>query len=133
MATLVVGSEGILLGVPKERILFICTANMSRSPACERLFAGAQKFEARSAGTKGAEYGHTQVSQALIDWADRVFVMSEAEDGHLTYLRENFNLDGKPVHVLGVPNVYDLSEGQQAALYVVLREKLASFFDLTNL
>lgn len=119
--------------MPKERILFVCTANMSRSPAGERLFAGARKFEARSAGTKGAEYGRTQVTQALVDWAERVFVMSEAEDGHLTYLREHFSLGAKPVFVLGVPNVYDLSESQQAALAIVLREKLAPFFDLANL
>lgn len=119
-------------GVPKEKLLFVCTANVSRSPMAAHLFDGAARFEARSAGTDGGTWGRTQVTQDLVDWADRIFVMSE-EDGHLSFLRERFDLGGKPVEVLGVANDYDMSPARQLALEAALRAALARHFDLANL
>jgi len=45
-------------------------------------------YEAKSAGID--QNAFVKVSQDLIDWADVVFVMSEKEDGHLTFLEKQF-------------------------------------------
>lgn len=34
----------------KTKLLFLCSANMDRSPAAEALFEGSTEFEAKSAG-----------------------------------------------------------------------------------
>ena len=71
-----------------ERILFICTANVDRSPTAEELYAKDARYEVRSAGT--APFATTPINRELLQWADRVFVMCEREDRHATQLRLRF-------------------------------------------
>ena len=56
------------------------------------------------------------MSQELIDWADKIFVMSEIEDGHLTYLESHFDLKSKPVFDLDeiglVKTIQSLTDGK---------------------
>jgi len=89
------------------KVLFICTGNMCRSPAAEKLlnfYGGAAGFQARSRGL-GVQPGfglHKKMAALLkaegvtdlahkgslvtepdADWADRIFVMEEAQQDAL--------------------------------------------------
>jgi len=50
--------------------------------------------------------------------------MSEKEDGHLTSLKNNFNLDGKEVYDLDVSDIYDEKDPELAS---ILRKKLSHY------
>ena len=89
----------------KAKLLFVCTGNRDRSPTAEDLFRNSKEYEAKSAGTHA--FATQRVSQELIDWADKIFVMSELEDQHLTFLETNFNLKGKAVYDLDIPDRYE--------------------------
>lgn len=54
--------------------------------------------------------------------------MSETEDGHATYLRSHFDIEGKNLEVLGIPNDYDTAiPEQREALTRILEEKLSAY------
>lgn len=72
----------------RERILFVCTANIDRSPTAESLYAGDPRYEVLSAGT--APFAMVPLSQRILEWADRIFVMSEREDHHKTDIERRF-------------------------------------------
>lgn len=108
----------------KPRLLFICTANINRSRASEDLFKDSDKYEVQSAGLIEHRLGGQVVTQDLINWADRVFVMDEKNDCHLTLLNSRFNTNGKRVDVLDIIDMY--SRGNEL-LIELLKSKLASF------
>jgi predicted protein tyrosine phosphatase len=108
-----------------KHLLFICTGNVNRSPTAESLFLNSRFYEAKSAGTD--QNAAVKVSQDLIDWADVVFVMSEKEDGHLTFLENNFSLRNKPAYDLEIPDDYDTNDPE---LICLLREKIERFIPL---
>ena len=60
----------------------------------------------------------------MLDWADVVFVMSEREAGHVSYLKWNFNLNGKQIHDLKILDRYYRNDPDLVSL---LRERLAPF------
>jgi predicted protein tyrosine phosphatase len=72
----------------RERILFVCTANVDRSKTAEDLYAEDPRYEVRSAGV--APFARRRLDRDLLAWADRVFVMSERDDSHLTLIRARF-------------------------------------------
>ena len=72
----------------RERILFVCTANIDRSPTAESLYAGDPRYEVLSAGT--APFAVVPISQQILEWADRIFVMSERDDHHKTDIEQRF-------------------------------------------
>lgn len=74
--------------IKRERILFVCTANIDRSPTAESLYAGDPRYEVLSAGTAG--FALVPISERIVEWADRIFVMSEREDRHKTELEKRF-------------------------------------------
>jgi predicted protein tyrosine phosphatase len=88
----------------KTKLLFVCTGNRDRSPTAEELFRDSKEYEARSAGT--SVFAVRRVTQELIDWADKIFVMSELEDRHLTFLETHFNLEGKAVYDIDISDRY---------------------------
>jgi predicted protein tyrosine phosphatase len=106
----------------KRHLLFICSGNVNRSPTAESLFLNSRFYESKSAGTN--QHAVVRVSQGLIDWADVVFVMSEKEDGHLTFIKNNFGVKDKLVCDLDVPDNYDTGDPE---LIRLLREKIAEF------
>ena len=71
-----------------ERILFVCTANVDRSPTAEDLYRDDERYEVRSAGV--APFATVPLTRDLLLWADRVFVMNEREDQHRTLIRIRF-------------------------------------------
>jgi predicted protein tyrosine phosphatase len=72
----------------RQRILFICTANLDRSRTAEDLYGRDPRYDVRSAGT--ASFATQTLSRELLQWADRVFVMNERHDQHRTQLRMRF-------------------------------------------
>ena len=84
----------------RQRILFVCTANVDRSRTAEDLYARDPRYEVLSAGT--ATYARTPVTREILLWADRVFVMSERQERHGTLLRQRFPEVEKPVVDLDV-------------------------------
>ena len=72
----------------RERILFVCTANVDRSRTAEDLYQDDPRYEIASAGT--APFATTALTRDLLRWADRIFVMCEREDRHQTLIRMRF-------------------------------------------
>jgi len=85
----------------KRKLLFICTANLDRSPCAESLFENSEKYEAKSAGI--GLLTENPVTKEIIDWADEIFVMGHE---HKVLLREKFGDIDKDVVVLGVSNEF---------------------------
>jgi len=85
---------------PRERILFVCTANVDRSRTAEDMYREDARYEVRSAGV--APFATVVLTRDLLLWADRVFVMSEREDRHRTLLRLRFPEVERPVVDLDV-------------------------------
>src|SRR3989344_344299 len=106
----------------KKKLLFICSGNISRSPAAEGLFSDSALYETTSAGV--SPNAARKISQDLIDWADKIFVMSEKEDGHLSFLRENFDITGKEIYNLEISNKYQRDDPELTAL---LKARLAQY------
>ena len=102
-----------------ERILFVCTANVDRSPTAEDLYTDDDRYEVRSAGV--APFATVPLTRDLLLWADRVFVMNEREDQHRTIIRIRFPDVDRPVVDLEVP---DLWERRGPALVRLLLRKL---------
>jgi predicted protein tyrosine phosphatase len=84
----------------REHILFVCTANVDRSRTAEDLYRDDPRFEVRSAGT--APFAKNPLTRALLQWADRVFVMCEKEDRHQTLIKLRFPDTNRPVVDLDV-------------------------------
>jgi protein-tyrosine phosphatase len=80
---------------PRERILFVCTANVDRSRTAEDLYRRDERYEVRSAGV--APFATVPLTEELLLWADRVFVMNEEEDHHRTFIRVRFPNVERPV------------------------------------
>ena len=116
----------------KKHLLFICTANLCRSPLAASLFDNSEIYEAKSAGTdvKPEYINSVQINQELLDWADEIFVMSEKEDHHLSYIKENFVLNNKKVTVLDISNVYNTAVTEERDFIIkILKDKLSSYLN----
>jgi predicted protein tyrosine phosphatase len=85
---------------PRERILFICTANIDRSRTAEDMYREDSRYEVRSAGV--APFATVVLTRDLLLWADRVFVMNEREDQHRTLIRIRFPDVDRPIVDLDV-------------------------------
>lgn len=106
----------------KKNLLFVCTVGLQRSPTAASLFKDSDRYDAKYAGTHALSF--SKVSQKHIDWSDEIFVFDEDTDKHRTYLEKNFDLQGKPIHVLDVPDVYFRGERE---LKEILTEKLSGY------
>jgi predicted protein tyrosine phosphatase len=105
----------------RERILFVCTANVDRSRTAEDLYAEDPRYEVRSAGT--APFATTLLTRELLLWADRVFVMNEKQDAHVTLIKMRF--PGADVRLFDL-DVEDLWRRGHPELVSRLRRKLTS-------
>lgn len=86
-----------------KKVLFVCTANIQRSPTAENLFQGWKGiWEAKSAGITPEPDGK-RLTQELLDWADIVIVM---ETMHGRYIRTHFRCAKGKVHVLNIADRY---------------------------
>lgn len=109
----------------RKKLLFVCTANLQRSPTAENLFNGNKNYEAKSAGIH--PYAPQTVTKELVDWADIIFVFSEKNEGHKSFLLEKFNgLNPNKVIDLDVQDMFDKNDPE---LIKLLKEKLAKYLD----
>jgi predicted protein tyrosine phosphatase len=104
----------VLEAAPREHILFVCTANIDRSPTAEELYSHDDRYEVRSAGV--APFARQPVTRDLLLWADRVFVMNEREDQHRTLIRIRFPEVDRPVVDLDVQDRWPRRDPELVAL-----------------
>lgn len=89
----------------KTKLLFLCSANMDRSPAAESLFKDSKKFEAKSAGL--SELTENPVTTQAIKWADVIFVMDERKEKHKSVLLKKFpEAKNKDIRILNITNEF---------------------------
>lgn len=108
------------------KVLFVCTANLQRSPTAEDLFQGWRgRWDARSAGVRPV-LGRNPLTQSLIDWADIIIVM---EPTHAHYIHAHFKCDSNKIRVLGIPDIYFRNDPE---LIKELERKVVPILDLTE-
>jgi len=91
-------------------ILFVCSRNQWRSPSAEAIYKNSQAHNARSAGTSAN--ARIKINQALIDWAEIIFVM---ENKHRQILIQKFNIN-QPLIVLDIPDEYQYIDPELIAM-----------------
>lgn len=109
----------------KKRLLFVCTANLQRSPTAEQLFRDSSRYEAKSAGIHPS--APQPVSKELVDWTDTIFVFSEKNEGQKSFLLERFHLDPEKVIDLDIDDVHDRNDPR---LIAILKKKLKKYVDV---
>lgn len=89
------------------KILFVCSANIDRSPTAECLYANHPDLKVKSAGT--AWYARVQVSAGLLLWADVILCM---EERHQQYIVEDYPdaIAGKVIAYLDIPDIYHYND-----------------------
>jgi len=88
----------------KRKILFVCSANLNRSPTFEKFFKIklSDKYDIRSAGTY---YGYPyQINKDILDWADKVYVMDLS---HSKFIYEKYPDSFHKIQIVGVSDQYD--------------------------
>lgn len=100
------------------KVLFVCSANVDRSPTAEALFRGHPGIAVASAGTLPDAV--TPLSDQHIAWADMILVMEEA---HRETIARRFGETGK-VAVLGIPDDYRRGD---AALIQMLQARVPRY------
>mgnify|MGYP001604795004 FL=1 len=109
----------------KKHLLFVCSSAIDRSPTAAGLFKKSKNYIAKFAGTHPD--ATTRATQALLNWADIIFIMSEGTNGHLTYLRKNFTLRDKKIFDLHVRDMYFKNDPR---LIRVLTKRLSKIITL---
>lgn len=86
-----------------KKVLFVCTANLQRSPTAENLFQGWKGiWEAKSAGTMPHSKGNA-LTQDIIDWADLILAM---EAVHSQYIHSHFKCSPDKIRILNIADIY---------------------------
>ncbi len=80
--------------------LFVCRANLQRSPTAEQLFKNS-KHNAKSPGI--SPLADTQLTEKAVKWADIIFVM---EKYMKDFIFRNFEVKNKKIIVLNIPDIY---------------------------
>jgi protein-tyrosine phosphatase len=101
----------------RERILFVCTANIDRSRTAEDLYRDDPRYEVCSAGV--APFATRPLDRELLAWADRVFVMSERHDQHGTLIKMRFPDQSPRVIDLDVEDLW--ARGHPTLVRLLLR------------
>lgn len=108
------------------KILFVCTANMERSPAAERLIKNIPRLKVKSAGLstmEGVIDNVTQLTYHLVAWSDIIFVMDQH---HKRVITKHIPSAGRKIVVLNVPDVYQSTYDPK--LRSLLRQRLSRYF-----
>lgn len=125
-------------------ILFVCKANLNRSPRaaevfkklCERklienvkiISAGTRTFGEVEPGQFKRTYGIdsiTQLTEDLIEKADKIFVLDDFIQSDI----QRFNPKSKEVINLRVPDNYSKPRGNIDELDILLNKKLRAYID----
>jgi predicted protein tyrosine phosphatase len=102
------------------KVLFVCSANMDRSPTAENFCNKICGFQAKSAGT--ATYAKNRITQDLIEWADTIIAMEEKnKEAIIEMVPESKN----KIIVLNIPDIYHY---EQPELINILQKELQFLF-----
>ena len=105
-----------------KRILFVCTANIDRSPTAEDLLKDIEGFEVKSAGVWFN--ARKRISRDLIEWADIIFVMEDFHKEVITTLKPE--AESKTI-VLNIPDIYPRNDPE---LIKILKMRLKEFLKI---
>jgi predicted protein tyrosine phosphatase len=83
------------------RVLFVCFANMDRSPTAEEMFKCRPDLEVMSAGISAP--GGRKLTTQLVEWADRIFVMEREQAKYVEAMVPGAQAK---VIVLEIPDIY---------------------------
>ncbi len=102
-------------------VLFVCSANVDRSPTAEALFRDHPGIETASAGTGNA--AETPLSDELVAWADIIIVMQPV---HRQMIEQRFksSLKAQRVVCLDIPDHYTRGDPE---LVKLLTERVPKF------
>jgi predicted protein tyrosine phosphatase len=85
------------------KVLFVCTANLQRSPTAQDLFQNWNGvWQAESAGTIPFP-GRNPLTQQQVDWADLIIVM---EPHHAEHILTHFKTNPDKIRVLNIADRY---------------------------
>lgn len=114
--------SSLLPGQRKARVLFVCSANLNRSPTAEKMLAGHPYYEARSCGVL-AESEKACLPEA-VKWADIIVCM---EEWHREALLSSFpDAATRRIEVLDIPDAYFRDDPH---LVLLLDERLARILE----
>ena len=85
----------------KMKVLFVCLANVDRSPTAEEMFRSRPDLEVISAGISAV--GGRQLTEELVKWADKIFVMEQEQAEYIEAMVKGAR--SKTV-VLDIPDIY---------------------------
>lgn len=108
-----------------KKVLFVCSAGLLRSATAAHVFsAEPYNFNTRTAGV-AIEYALNPVNEALLEWADHIFLM---EDVHFQQLQELFGDNlieeyTKKMTVLNVPDNFAYRDERLVKILKLLVEK----------
>ena len=99
------------------KILFVCPANVDRSPTAEFIYSDRCDLEVKSAGV--SDYAMTPISLELIKWAEIILCM---EKKHKQNIEKIFSaiVKNKVIDFLDVPDIYNY---MNIDLVNIIREK----------
>ena len=104
-----------------ERVLFVCSGNIHRSPTAANMFRDRKGFEVKSAGTSIGTLN--PVTTELVEWADKIFVM---EEEHRKLIVQQFPEAASKITVLDIEDNYYRDDPR---LTTILKEKLEPYFN----
>lgn len=105
-----------------KKILFVCAANIQRSPSFENWFKNNKpQYEVRSAGIYFG-YPH-QVNSEILEWADNIYVMDLSQE---LFISRKFPEFMNKVETIGVSDQYsrDSSEIKEIIRYWTVKKSL---------
>jgi predicted protein tyrosine phosphatase len=97
----------------RDRLLFVCSRNQARSPTGEKIFAGSDRFEARSRGLRAG--ANRQLTRDDVTWAHVIFVMEPEHKRELLRLFRD-EAKGRRIFVLDIPDEYAFMDPELIAL-----------------
>ena len=109
------------------KILFVCSANIDRSPTAELIYSDRSDLEVKSAGV--SDYAMTPISLKLIKWADIILCM---EKKHKQKIEKKYSAiaENKVIDFLNVPDIY---EYMNIKLVNIIKEKVDTWLYNYNL
>jgi len=108
----------------KKHLLFICFANLDRSPCAEMLFENNEKYEAKSAGLSA--WAVKPLTKHSLQWADYIFVMEQEQKREILEKFHDEIMDKPEIIVLNINNDYSRHDPE---LESELRERLKSWLE----
>ena len=111
------------------KILFVCSANIDRSPTAERIFSDRPGVLVKSAGT--SPYARVPLSADIVQWADLIFCM---EKWHKMYIEKEYAdlISSKTIDSLDVPDVFTFMNPTLIEIIKKKTEAKLFTYQLTN-